>query len=1194
VTGEIEGVVGQIIIDTGAQVSLLSKGVSANKLKELSIKVKGINGGLLKIYGSQTVNLTLGSCNIATDMLVCDLPPKYLAVVGLDLLSEWRAIVDLPHGILKLKFCDIMFSKADGENVTCTKGVATRTAKLNSRNDDMCEYQTVKDGVINRSELCSNSLSQQCELNKVSELGDDPYGYSCYQVIVPPRSQKLVTLKIGKSRNSAVSSNLEGVDLLLEPEELCIHGIHCARTVGRVSNKLLLTKVVNVSQEEIVIPKSIRLVKLEKLEVDKPDVDVVGKEWASKSCFSSTTVDTRNIEELLEKKLEHLDASDRQLMLSVLMKYDRLYYKEGDKRLRCTSAVKHIIHTGDSKPIYKRAYRVPQSQRELVKKLVEDQLEKGIIEPSSSPYGAPVVIVPKKSLNGEKNYRFCVDFRLLNAKTIPDVYSLPNITETLESFCNCNFFSTIDLASGYYQIPMDKDSAEKTAFNVPGGHYQYTRMAMGLRNSAATFQRLMDSVLMNLSGEEALCYIDDVVIFSKDIQSHVNSIDKVFKRLNDVNLTIRLEKCTFAASEVNYLGHVISSRGLFPDPKKVEAIKNYLVPKSATEVRSFIGLAGYYRRFIFNFADVAKPLTLLTRQDVKFHWSEECQDAFDKLRNYLAGDVMLSFPDFDKEFVLSTDASGVAISAILAQEVDGHQRPIAYASRQLNEHEKNYGITKLEMLAVVWATKFFRCYLYGRRFKVITDHKALLWLDSVKDTSSMLMRWALRLSEFDYVVEHKPGKKHSNADALSRHVAVVNKVPSHLPVIDLDIIRECQKVDTVCQNLRKRKDIKMSREKVLYHERDEDKLIVIPQKLKQRILYLHHDLPAVGHAGVSKTLARLKYKFWWPKMLEDVKGYVRSCRECSQRSNIGREKAPLGKFEEPNSPFSVLATDIVGPMPKTESNNRYVLSVIDHYSRFVTFVALPDQTAQSVAGALVGRVFTLFGIPKVLISDQGSSFTSELMKQVCQLLRIKKVQTTSYHAMANGRCERVHRTLSNMLSHYVNKNQNDWDELLPFASMAINSQVNDSIGCSPFEMLFACKMEMPLDSDLELRDDSVRYSNAVENLREKLKEVRELASINQVKSREKQKKNYDKKTKLRAYSVGEFVWLHVPQIAKHRVKKLSRLWKGPYKIVAVKSNLNVKLKIRGRIVTVHVNRLKPYIEREVDAVICSSEGGVLN
>lgn len=404
--------------------------------------------------------------------------------------------------------------------------------------------------------------------------------------------------------------------------------------------------------------------------------------------------------------------------------------------------------------------------------------DKGIIEPSDSPYNAPVWVVPKKSdASGKKKWRIVIDFRKLNEVTDQDAYHLHNIETILSQLGSAKFFSALDLSSGFHQIPMHPNSKKFTAFSTPEGHFHYNRMPFGLKNAPATFQRMMDKALRGLIGKYCFVYLDDIIIFGQTIQEHNRNLAIVLQRLTELGLKLQPDKCQFLKSELEYLGRVISKDGIKPNPDKIKAVKEFRLPRNPTEVKSFLGLAGYYRKFIRNFVKIAKPLTELTKKDVPFHWTDGQQRAFDELKTKLCGESLLRYPDFTKEFPLTTDASNEGLRAILSQ--NGH--PCCYISRTLNRAETHYTTTEKELLAIVWAIQRHRQYLLGRKFKIRTDHQALKWLQSVKDPSSRLIRWRLRLEEYDYEIEYHKGKDNLAADALSR----IHKTTNDKPLKDM-------------------------------------------------------------------------------------------------------------------------------------------------------------------------------------------------------------------------------------------------------------------------------------------------------------------------------------------------------------------------------------------------------------------------
>ena len=395
---------------------------------------------------------------------------------------------------------------------------------------------------------------------------------------------------------------------------------------------------------------------------------------------------------------------------------------------------------------------------------VQQMLASDVIQPSNSPWASPVVMVKKK----DSSLRFCVDFHQLNAATVKDAHPLPRIDDLLDALHGARWFSTLDPRSGYWQVPIMVRDKEKTAFCTSSGQlYEFNQVTFGLCNAPATFSRLMDRVLSGLHWKTCLFYLDDIIVFSSAWEEHLARLRQVFKRLRHADLKLGAEKCTFAAKEVSYLGHRVTEESLLPDPALLVAIREIPPPKTATEVRSFLGLAGYYRRYVKNLATIAGPLHALTRKDAVFHWSADCQEAFDHLKTLLTTSPITAFPDFSQLFRLYTDTSTAGLGAILAQVCEGKERIICCALRSLNQAEKAYPDTKLECLIIVWAVAKFRPYLMAMPFEVYTDHYALQWLKVMWTGSALLHRWSAALEEYDFTVKHRPGKARTHVDGLS-------------------------------------------------------------------------------------------------------------------------------------------------------------------------------------------------------------------------------------------------------------------------------------------------------------------------------------------------------------------------------------------------------------------------------------------
>ncbi|MCH1581922.1 MAG: macro domain-containing protein, partial [Flavobacteriales bacterium] len=470
-------------------------------------------------------------------------------------------------------------------------------------------------------------------------------------------------------------------------------------------------------------------------------------------------------EDKFEAKLQEegsdLTAEQRQQLADLLREYRHIFSDQPGR----THLVEHVIDTGDERPVRGARYRKSEPEREAVREYTKKMLEEDIIQPSNSPWGASVVLVPKKT----GGWRVCVDYRRLNGITKKDVFPLPRIDATLDSMGGSKFFTAMDLTSGFWQVGMDEKSREKTAFITPDGLYEYKVMPMGLVNAPATFQRLMHRVLAPLGVGYALVYLDDVMVHSKTFSDHLMHLRKVFECLSASGLRVSLKKCSFGQAKTEYLGHVISEAGVEADPKKIQAVNDFEPLKNVADVRSFLGLVGYYRRFIQGFSEIARPLNNLLHKDQRWAWTAECQTAFEQLKEKLITAPILRMPEYHLPFTVRTDASYSGLGAcLLQQEEDGEQRPVAYASRSLNGAERRYTATEIEVLGVQWAIKQFRPYIYGRHFTLETDHVALKWLQTVQHNNQRLIRTALELQGYDMTIVHRAGKTMYDADALSR------------------------------------------------------------------------------------------------------------------------------------------------------------------------------------------------------------------------------------------------------------------------------------------------------------------------------------------------------------------------------------------------------------------------------------------
>ena len=924
---------------------------------------------------------------------------------------------------------------------------------------------------------------------------------------------------------------------------------------------------------------------------------------------------------IVENSGTGLSSGEKDIFYQLLVSYADIFACSTSDLGR-TDRLQHCIHTGDATPVRQPVRRVSPHRRKEVQKLLQEMLEKRVIEPSTSSWASPIVLVQKK----DGSVRFCVDYRKVNDVTRKDAYPLPRIDTTLDTLHGSQWFSTLDLLSGYWQVEVAESDRPKTAFCTTEGLFQFRVMPFGLCNAPATFQRLMDLVLAGLQWSECLVYLDDVIVLGRTFEEHLCHLQSVFQRLRESGLRLKPSKCFFFRHQVQYLGHIISREGIATDPAKTDKVSTWPTPSSKRETQRFLGFAGYYRRFVKDFARIARPLHRLTERTASFVWTDECQDAFNELRRCLCSAPVLAYPDFSRPFILDTDASDVGIGAVLSQvDGEGRERVIAYGSRLLSKAERRYCVTRRELLAVVIFTQQYRPYLLGRKFQLRTDHGSLTWLRNFREPEGQLARWLERLQELDFDIIHRRGKIHTNADALSRLPCQQCGRDSHDSSSNVDVastsllqplqdelsdsLREAQLADPMLGPLMRGKEAgeKPSPEQLGSVSRSTRRLlqlwqqltvhrgilcrkfqspdglssalqIVVPTALRKEILSDLHEGVVGGHLGIDKTLARLKERYYWPGHFTDVRDWCANCGTCAARKSPSpKSKAPLQSVVT-GYPLQMVAMDIVGPFPESQAGNTFVLVVADYFTRWTEAYALPNQEATTVAKKLVDQFFLRFSPPEQLHSDQGRNFESEVITEVCKLLGVVKSRTTPYHPQSDGLVERFNRTLLDMLAKAVRERPFDWEEHLPRLCLAYNSSVHPTTGYTPFYLMFGRQVRMPVD---------VMYGNPnshtttlpqyVAGLRSSLNAAYDQVRNTMMTRLSRQKDLYDRRAHGEPFRSGDLVWLHTPAVPRGHSKKLHCPWTGPYRVVSKLSDAVYRIqhpRLRRKRLVVHFDRLK--------------------
>jgi transposase InsO family protein len=923
---------------------------------------------------------------------------------------------------------------------------------------------------------------------------------------LPAQLVGATTLESGKSAKLKVTAPMNlGV---FEPNQHlkeAYPGLLIARVVADGSDDIVVP-VINTTDDKIELSPGINLGKWELVEVQDQEVleDV-------QDTFPDHLVD------LFDKSGADLTDLQRQRLKESLMKYQSVF-AQSDEDLGRTNFVQHKVETGEARPVKQHPRRLPMMMREAEQQEVDRMLKQNIIVQSSSPWASPTVLVRKK----DGKIRFCVDYRKLNELTKKDAYPLPRIDDCIDNLDGAQFFCTLDLQAGYWQVLMDPEDQEKTAFCTRSGLYEFRVMPFGLTNAVATFERLMEMVLRGLQWNECLVYLDDIIVFGTSFEQTLERLTHVFDRIQQAGLKLKPSKCTLFAEEVNFLGHVISRDGVHTQSSKIQAVKEWPVPRSVKEVRSFLGLAGYYRRFIKNYAKIARPLHKLTSPQVKFIWNEDCQHSFEALKEALTTAPVLGYPRQEGQMILDTDASGQAVGAVLSQIQDGREVVLAYMSKSLTPAETNYCVTRKEMLAVVTAVKTWRPYVLGRKVLLRTDNSAVAWAKRIKEPVGQMARWLQELGCLDLVEQHRPGRIHWNADALSRRTSA----PCHQCHRDDGTCVKPNNSEVVCSAVTRSKDeeegLKLELEWRMEELREDqatddtikpvlqavekgvrppwseisgeseetkslfgmwDRLLlsngllyrkyfsdegdtfhlqlVVPRKRIDRLLDMAHADPLGGHFGAERTLRKL-HAFYWSGIRRDVKRYCTACELCMARKPKNKNhRAPM-KIYLTCAPMERVTVDIMGPVDRSAAGNKFILVVTDTFTKFTEAYALRNIEAKTVAKKLVEEWICRYGTMSIIHSDQGRQFESRLFSEVCKLLGIHKTRTTPWRPKANGQVERFNRTLGALLCIYCQEETKYWDKHLPFITSAYRAAKHESTGHTPNMMVFGREARMPL------------------------------------------------------------------------------------------------------------------------------------
>lgn len=871
---------------------------------------------------------------------------------------------------------------------------------------------------------------------------------------------------------------------------------------------------------------------------------------------------------------------------AVLAEQNDLFTGKDDPVGFCDWAEFKMDTTGP--PIHQRPYRAPLTKRKLIEEEIDRMLAAGIIRPSCSPWSSPVTLVPKK----DGGTRFCVDFRKVNEITKKERYPLTLISDIFDQLTGATIFSTLDLFSGFFQLPVSERDIEKTAFVCHVGQFEFTRMPFGVANGPSTFQRLMNKVLSGLLGHCAMVYLDDIVVFSKTPEEHAIHLKAVFDCLRKAGLTLKRSKCTFGAREVELLGFVVSKDGIKPNPDKVKAIIDMASPTDIKGVRRIMGMAGYYRSCLPHFAHITEPLVRLTRKGQPFIWGEEQERALDQLKQLLTSNAVMAYPQIDKPYKLFTDASNHAVGAILVQEDDsGTERVIQYISHQLSGSQLRWSTVEKEAYALVYSLGKLRPYLYGAEFTVYTDHKPLTSLFTAQLNNTKIQRWAVLLAEFGAKVQYRKGANNIRADMLSRirpsematidtdtwFDADVSQPSERIPalLVDLDhatIGKEQQEtMTTLFEEASNTESDYEIHNGLLYSVRLPHKYaaayprLVAPPSMRAVIMEKAHI--DVGHMSTYKTLERVREAYVWPKMRADIRLFCFKCPVCSVHTRQ-REHVEMGEMPIPAHPMQIISADITGPLAKTDNDNQYILNIIDHLSGWAESYALPDKTNENVWKCFRGDFFPRHGFPECLITDNGREFTARAFQAYLTGVGVKQITTTVYHPCSNGRSERFNKSLKAMLTKLINGQRGNWDKELPNALMAYRNSVSSVTGHTPFHLMYGRRGRLPLTRMLQ--PPSEEHVRPFGSRLDELAQALDAARVETENSRKYNRERLARKANAQKLEMGDTVI-----VAANEPLSLTAKWDHQYEVIRIEGTTHwVRHQTSGKTIKVHRDKLR--------------------
>jgi hypothetical protein len=773
----------------------------------------------------------------------------------------------------------------------------------------------------------------------------------------------------------------------------------------------------------------------------------------------------------------------------------------------------------------KAAYRLTPQENEEVKRQVQDLLDKGLVRESLSPCVVPTVLSPKK----DGGWRMCTDSRAINKITIRYRFPLPRMDDLMDCLSGENYFSKIDLKSGYHQIRMREGDEWKTTFKTNEGLYEWLVMPFGLTNAPSTFMRLMNEVLREFIGKFVVVYLDDILIFSKTKAEHLKHLAIVMRRLQQEKLLVNMKKCSFMKTELIYLGFVISANELKMDPEKVEVIKNWPSPRNVFEVRSFHGLASFYRKFIRNFSGISAAMmdTVKKRHKV-FHWTTEAEKSFNLLKRKITEQPILVLPDFQKTFQVKCDASGYAVGGVLSQD----DRPVAYYSEKLDDAKLKYSTYDKEFYAIIQALKKWRHYLIPKEFVLYSDNHALQFVSQQEKLNQKHAKWVEYMQNFTFVIKHISGTANKVADALSRKCLLLQEF--RVKTLGFENLKDMYAGDAdfgeayeAAENpvLRDRSPWidYLIQEGLLFKG---NQLCIPNCSMRENLVKEKHSGGLAGHFGHEKTFAKLSESYFWPGMRADVKRFVDRCRICQHSKGRKQNAGFYQPLPIPERPWEAISMDFVLGLPRMQRGVDSIFVVVDRFSKMAHFIPCQKTSdATHIANLFFKEIVRLHGLPRSIVSDRDTKFIGHFWRTLWKKLGTSLAFSSAYHPQTDGQTEVVNRSLGDLLRSLVTEHHSSWDQILPQAEFAYNDSVNRSTGRSPFQILYGTQPRGV--SELRESGQAETSSASAEEFAEAMQELHSQVKQRLMKSNQEYKRRADQRKRQLQFEVGDMVLAHL-------------------------------------------------------------------